>query len=394
MLKGKWSDTQHVLFLDVEAFSEMSIRDQVEAFRKIGCLLNELMKQYRIEAGKHAVFLPTGDGYAICFNSARHDAMEANAVLAFTGDLMRGCRREKLSVRFGISTGLNQAVSDEVNKQQNIIGKAINRAQRVMSAADAGQLLVDEHFHNLIEDGKTDLVFRQLPLVPDKHGHRMALYTGFDRHGLGKNLDPKSVSPEHAVASKIIHAVLCNIIRSCRSHPIIARRRGDRALRLSILRWNNDRELLEVTPFRVDQDGRFLKPSRSSFAREEGCPGQAFESKHPAAVIGLPDYGTSPDYYASTLERLVGLPPRKTHGLAVKARSFFSVPLFRWRHRTHCFGILSLDCSHPLWKSPSRRPQKHRPSPEMERIDAFMEFLECQAMHVMACFDPFLAQED
>jgi len=86
------------------------------------------------------VILDTGDGAAVTFLGNPEDAL-------FSGLILQ--QSTKLPVRMGINLGAVRVVKD-LNGQTNILGDGINVAQRVMSFAEPGELLVSRSFYEVV----------------------------------------------------------------------------------------------------------------------------------------------------------------------------------------------------------------------------------------------------
>jgi class 3 adenylate cyclase len=81
-------------------------------------------------------------------------------------------------VRLGVNLGPVRLVKD-LNGQMNIIGDGINVAQRVMSFADPGQLLVSRSFYEVVSCLSRDYMnlFRHEGSRTDKHVREHEVYS-------------------------------------------------------------------------------------------------------------------------------------------------------------------------------------------------------------------------
>src|SRR6185295_7846404 len=86
------------------------------------------------------VILDTGDGAAITFFEDPERVLKV--ALAIRDSV-------KAPTRMGINLGPVRMVTD-LNGHVNVIGDGINVAQRVMSFADPGQLLVSRSFYEIV----------------------------------------------------------------------------------------------------------------------------------------------------------------------------------------------------------------------------------------------------
>ncbi|MBI4825209.1 MAG: adenylate/guanylate cyclase domain-containing protein [Nitrospirae bacterium] len=138
--------TGTILFFDLAGFSTNSNPTQVkiaESFFAEVKRLTSTVKSGRPDAGKYSV-LPTGDGAAIIIWKGKSDAIKSeHAALSIASEMMVWADRHKPKI--GIRCGINQGILDLIkdpNGQTNVCGAAINVAQRVMDAANSGQILL------------------------------------------------------------------------------------------------------------------------------------------------------------------------------------------------------------------------------------------------------------
>src|SRR5262249_17838561 len=126
-----------VLFIDIVAYSKKAVAEQFEIKRRFNGMLAgalEVLKR------RDRVVGDTGDGAAIVFLGDPEDAL-------VVGVAMRG-NAQTLPMRLGINLGPVKLITD-LNDQTNVIGDGINVAQRVMSFAEPGQLLVSANYHDV-----------------------------------------------------------------------------------------------------------------------------------------------------------------------------------------------------------------------------------------------------
>ena len=123
-----------VLFLDLIGYSKKTVTDQHEAKHQFNSALTEALE---LLSRRDRVIVDTGDGAAIVFLGDPEDAM-------IVGLAMRESST-RVAMRLGINLGPVRLISD-LNGQTNVIGDGINVAQRVMSFAEPGQLLVSHSY--------------------------------------------------------------------------------------------------------------------------------------------------------------------------------------------------------------------------------------------------------
>src|SRR5215467_3326360 len=129
----------HVLFLDIVAYSKLSVNEQHARVEELNELVR-LSEQFRkAEAASRLLKIPTGDGMALVFYKSPEEP--AQCAVEISRALKDNAR---LQVRMGIHNGSTSGVVD-VNERTNVAGAGINMAQRVMDCGDAGHILLSKH---------------------------------------------------------------------------------------------------------------------------------------------------------------------------------------------------------------------------------------------------------
>ncbi len=156
-----------VLFLDIVEYSKKPVTDQLQLKQAFNQVLAASLEQV---AARDRVILDTGDGAAVTFMGDPEDAL-------FAAMAMRD-GAGAVPVRLGINLGPVRLVKD-LNGQMNIIGDGINVAQRVMSFARPGQLLVSRSFYEVVSCLSRDYLslFRHEGSRTDKHVREHEVYS-------------------------------------------------------------------------------------------------------------------------------------------------------------------------------------------------------------------------
>ena len=156
-----------VLFIDIVAYSTKTVVEQYEIKRRFNGMVAgalELLKR------RDRVIMDTGDGAAIVFLGDPEDALVVGVVV-----------REhitKLPMRMGINLGPVKLITD-LNDQVNVIGDGINVAQRIMSFAEPGQLLVSSSYHDVVSRQSAEYanLFVREGRRHDKHVREFEVYS-------------------------------------------------------------------------------------------------------------------------------------------------------------------------------------------------------------------------
>ncbi len=159
-----------VLFLDIIAYSKVSVQQQYE----IKTLFNQLiLAKLKPIAESSRITLDTGDGAGICFmgdpEEVLHGAMDIRRALD---------DQDRMKVRMGLHIGPIRILND-MNGHSNVIGDGINAAQRVMSFADENTLLVSRSFYDVVAclSDEAAFSFEYIGGQADKHGRVHDLYS-------------------------------------------------------------------------------------------------------------------------------------------------------------------------------------------------------------------------
>ncbi len=135
------------VFVDLVEYSKKSVAEQLALKDRFTSLLAEALQGIDVN---ERIILDTGDGAAMSFLGDPENAL-------FVGMSLRQAFQSADSadpagtapVRIGINLGPVKLVKD-INGHPNIVGDGINVAQRIMSFAESGQILVSRSFHDVV----------------------------------------------------------------------------------------------------------------------------------------------------------------------------------------------------------------------------------------------------
>ena len=156
-----------VLFLDIAEYSKKPVSEQLQLKQAFNQALGVALEQV---AARDRIILDTGDGAAVTFMGDPEDALFASIAMR---DMAAA-----VGVRMGVNLGPVRLVKD-LNGRMNIIGDGINVAQRVMSFAGPGQLLVSRSFYEVVSCLSRDYasLFRHEGARTDKHVREHEVYS-------------------------------------------------------------------------------------------------------------------------------------------------------------------------------------------------------------------------
>jgi class 3 adenylate cyclase len=167
-----------VLFIDIVGYSKTGVADQVKQKRVFNELLTAALEQV---SPRERVVVDTGDGAAVTFLGDPEGALFVGlAVLDKIGEI---------PVRLGINLGPVSLVKD-INGRDNVVGDGINAAERVMSFAGQGQLLVSRSFFEVMSLLSADYasLFKQERSRLDKHNRAHDLFAVTDAVRVGRRV--------------------------------------------------------------------------------------------------------------------------------------------------------------------------------------------------------------
>ncbi len=185
-----------VLFIDIVAYSTKVVAEQYEIKQRFNGMVAsalELLKR------RDRVIMDTGDGVAIVFLGDPEDALVVGVVLRE--------HSAKMPMRMGINLGPVKLISD-LNDQVNVIGDGINVAQRVMSFAEPGQLLVSASYHDVVSRQSVEYanLFVREGRRQDKHVREYDVYSVSEELHMGAAESLTDDSPPELVVTGVFRA--------------------------------------------------------------------------------------------------------------------------------------------------------------------------------------------
>ena len=178
-----------VVFADIVGYSKKSVSEQIALKDRFTSLLAESLKDIELE---QRIILDTGDGAAMSFLGDPEDALfvtmhmrdflqRAYASLSLPEnsaqeDIDIG-PQGALSVRIGINLGPVKLLRD-INGHPNIVGDGINVAQRIMTFARPGQIVVSRSYFDVVSviSDEYAKLFKYEGSRTDKHVREHEIY--------------------------------------------------------------------------------------------------------------------------------------------------------------------------------------------------------------------------
>jgi class 3 adenylate cyclase len=168
-----------VVFIDLVGYSKKPVTEQIRLKTSLTNNLSEAIKDIPVN---DRIILDTGDGAAISFLGDPEDALfvtlslrEAMMREGMTATMVEASGED--SVRMGINLGPVKLVKD-INGHPNIIGDGINVAQRIMSFARPGQIVVSRSYYDVVSNLASEYakLFHYEGSRTDKHVREHEIY--------------------------------------------------------------------------------------------------------------------------------------------------------------------------------------------------------------------------
>jgi class 3 adenylate cyclase len=161
-----------VLFIDIVGYSTQPVAQQVGMKTRFNAILSRALES---SPQSEHIIVDTGDGAGIGFLGDPEDALFA--ATSMRDMILAEPHDSGLIVRIGINMGPIKLVRD-INGQPNMIGDAINVAQRVMSFANPNQVLVSRSYFEVVSRLTREYseLFHFVGMRADKHVREHELY--------------------------------------------------------------------------------------------------------------------------------------------------------------------------------------------------------------------------
>ena len=127
-----------VLFLDIVRYSQLGVTEAIRLKQRFNEVLDAALED---TPPAERIVIDTGDGAAVSFLGDPERALfAALSMFDMVGEV---------PVRIGINLG-PVYITKDLNGRENVIGDGINVAQRIMSFAQPGQLLLSRSFYDVV----------------------------------------------------------------------------------------------------------------------------------------------------------------------------------------------------------------------------------------------------
>ncbi len=197
------------VFLDVVGFtSGRSVESQYYVIDRLNDIVLSCIEEFEIPQ-QSRLLIPTGDGICIALLDVitPYD-IHVQMALRILGAIEEHSSqdldgRRKFQVRIGINSYEDTIVQD-INEQRNIAGAGINMAQKIMSLADGGNILVGQTVFDALGQRERYMSSFTPYATKDKHGNDINVYQYTENGKPGLNADtPRVFENEIPILTKI-----------------------------------------------------------------------------------------------------------------------------------------------------------------------------------------------
>ena len=229
-----------VVFIDLVGYSKKPVGEQIRLKTSLTNNLSEAIKDIPVN---DRIILDTGDGAALSFLGDPEDALFTTLSLreAMMRENQTATQVEESgddSVRMGINLGPVKLVKD-INGHPNIIGDGINVAQRIMSFARPGQIVVSRSYYDVVSNLASEYakLFTYEGSRTDKHVREHEIYVvGHNEGALKKakdsmkdraastttNVKRSTVSATHPPGSATVTLTIPNFVSDKKKLTLVA----------------------------------------------------------------------------------------------------------------------------------------------------------------------------
>lgn len=176
---GYW----HILFIDLVAYSQQEANEQRNAINWLTRVVTE-SKVLKTKPKPRIIYLPTGDGMAVCLDNYPERTLE------LASELHRCYGKNNRQLRIGICSGIAFDIED-INGRPNLAGSGLNLAQRILNCCSPGHILVASMLGgDLLEMEKWRDKLHGPYQFEVKHRQRLGAYNFYDIAGVGNKKEP------------------------------------------------------------------------------------------------------------------------------------------------------------------------------------------------------------
>ena len=193
--------TTKYIYLDIVRFTyNRSVEAQSELVQSLNGIVKDVIASQSVKA-EQLILLPTGDGICISLLNLNEPfdvhvkmGLQILAKVEAHNSAVTDTQR-RFQLRIGLNENLDNVVVD-INGRRNLAGAGINFAQRVMSFADGGQILVGQAVYEVLRHREDYMNSFREYAGRTKHGTLIRLFQFIEVDSLGLNVEIPSMFRE------------------------------------------------------------------------------------------------------------------------------------------------------------------------------------------------------
>ncbi|HET8671909.1 MAG TPA: protein kinase, partial [Candidatus Saccharimonadales bacterium] len=165
------AEIAHVLFMDIVEYTKKATHSQRQLIDYLNAIVRRTEDFRRAQADHRLICRATGDGMALVFfgdpESPVRCALQVSEVLK---------QQSEIKIRMGIHSGIVYRTIN-IAKEQDVTGRGISIAQRVMDCGDSAHILLSKEMVDVLEElGDWHDYLKDLGVMRVKHGTKVQIF--------------------------------------------------------------------------------------------------------------------------------------------------------------------------------------------------------------------------
>lgn len=211
----------HVLLTDIVRFSERKVDEQSYLAKLLEGIIKETPSFKREWANGRVFYKSTGDGGLIVFFGNIEAPVKCALEIANTLNTRALKKRSDFALRSGINTGPIQRLKRD-ETVYDVVGPAINIAERVMSCGDSGHILLSKAMADHIKEiSNWSRYLSDFGEYEVKHGLRVRIYNLYNKDERLGNPEPTKKLPSNLNPENIGNITINTSLRKKRNVRLI-----------------------------------------------------------------------------------------------------------------------------------------------------------------------------
>ena len=165
------AEIAHVLFMDIVEYAKKTTHSQRQLIDYLNAIVRRTDEFRRAQADHRLISRATGDGIALVFfgdpESPVRCALQVSEVLK---------QQSEIKMRMGIHSGIVYRTIN-IAREQDVTGRGVNIAQRVMDCGDSGHILLSKEMVDVLQEvGEWQDHLFDLGVTTVKHGTKVRIF--------------------------------------------------------------------------------------------------------------------------------------------------------------------------------------------------------------------------